>query len=57
LAAALVQAGWDVRGMVRDRARAGARELEEGGLELHEGDVLRPESLRGAGHESTSRTT
>jgi uncharacterized protein YbjT (DUF2867 family) len=25
-------------------------ELEEGGLELHEGDVLRPESLRGAGH-------
>jgi uncharacterized protein YbjT (DUF2867 family) len=50
LASALVQAGWDVRGMVRDRARSGARELEEGGLELHEGDVLRPDSLRGAGH-------
>jgi uncharacterized protein YbjT (DUF2867 family) len=50
LAAALVQAGWDVRGMVRDRAGSRPRELEEGGLELHEGDVLRPESLRGAGH-------
>jgi uncharacterized protein YbjT (DUF2867 family) len=50
LAEALVQAGWDVRGMVRDRAGSRARELEEGGLELHEGDVLRPESLRGAGH-------
>jgi uncharacterized protein YbjT (DUF2867 family) len=36
--------------MVRDRAGSSARELEEGGLELHEGDVLRPESLRGAGH-------
>jgi uncharacterized protein YbjT (DUF2867 family) len=50
LASALVQAGWNVRGMVRDRAGSRARELEEGGLELHEGDVLRPESLRGAGH-------
>jgi uncharacterized protein YbjT (DUF2867 family) len=50
LASALVQAGWDVRGMVRDRARSGARELEESGVELHEGDVLRPDSLRGAGH-------
>jgi uncharacterized protein YbjT (DUF2867 family) len=50
LASALVQAGWDVRGMMRDRAGSRARQLEEGGLELHEGDVLRPESLRGAGH-------
>src|SRR3954463_2807546 len=50
LASALVQAGWNVRGMVRDRAGSRARELEEGGLELHEGDGLRPESLRGAGH-------
>jgi len=50
LASALVQAGWDVRGMVRDRAGSRARQLEEGGLELHEGDVLRPASLRGAGH-------
>src|SRR3954453_21091113 len=50
LASALVQAGWNVRGMVRDRAGSRARELEEGGLELHEGDVLRPEGLPGAGH-------
>jgi uncharacterized protein YbjT (DUF2867 family) len=49
LASALAQAGWDVRGMVRDRAGSRARELDEGGLELHEGDVLRPETLRGAG--------
>jgi uncharacterized protein YbjT (DUF2867 family) len=49
LASALVQAGWDVRGMVRDRAGSRARELEEGGVALHEADVLRPESLRGAG--------
>src|SRR3954471_14805370 len=49
LAAALAQGGWDVRGMVRDRASSRARELEEGGLALHEGDVLRPASLRGAG--------
>ncbi len=44
LAAALTDAGWDVRGLVRDRSRA--RDLE---FDLHEGDVLRPETLRGAG--------
>src|SRR3954453_12061243 len=49
LAAALAQAGWDARGMVRDRASARARELEPGGLALHEGAVLLPASLRGAG--------
>jgi uncharacterized protein YbjT (DUF2867 family) len=49
LTAALTQAGWDVRAMVRDRAGSRARELERDGLELHEGDVLRPESLHGAG--------
>jgi uncharacterized protein YbjT (DUF2867 family) len=49
LAAALAQDGWAVRAMVRDRGRPAARSLERGGLELHEGDVLRPESLRGAG--------
>lgn len=49
LASELAQAGWDVRAMVRDRAGARARELEGSGLQLHEGDVLRPESLRGAG--------
>ena len=35
--------------MVRDRAGSGARQLERTGVALHEGDVLRPESLRGAG--------
>jgi uncharacterized protein YbjT (DUF2867 family) len=49
LASELSQAGWDVRAMVRDRTRPGARELERDGFELHEGDVLRPESLQGAG--------
>jgi uncharacterized protein YbjT (DUF2867 family) len=34
---------------VRDRSRPRARELEERGFGLHEGDVLRAESLRGAG--------
>ncbi|MBA2637337.1 MAG: NmrA family NAD(P)-binding protein [Solirubrobacterales bacterium] len=45
----LAQAGWEVRCMVRDRAGSRARELERRGFALHEGDVLRPESLRGAG--------
>ncbi len=44
LASALTDAGWEVRGLVRDRSRA--RGLD---YELHEGDVLRPETLRGAG--------
>jgi len=44
LAAALTDAGTEVRGLVRDRSRA--RDLD---YELHEGDVLRPETLRGAG--------
>jgi uncharacterized protein YbjT (DUF2867 family) len=44
LAGALTDAGWEVRGLVRDRSRA--RGLD---YELHEGDVLRPETLRGAG--------
>jgi len=35
--------------MVRDRAASRARELERSGFALHEGDVLRPESLHGAG--------
>jgi uncharacterized protein YbjT (DUF2867 family) len=47
LSAALAEAGWDVRCLVRDRTRAVA--LEERGFELHEGDVLRPETLTGAG--------
>lgn len=49
LAKALTQAGWDVRAMVRDSSSARARELERDGLALHQGDVLRPDSLRGAG--------
>jgi uncharacterized protein YbjT (DUF2867 family) len=47
LAAALHRAGHDVRCLVRDAGRAG--DLHERGFELHEGDVLRPETLRGAG--------
>jgi len=47
LAAALTDRGMDVRCLVRDRQRAA--ELEAGGHELHEGDVLDAESLRGAG--------
>lgn len=49
LALALAHAGWEVHCMVRDRASPPARELERTGFTLHEGDVLRPESLRGAG--------
>jgi uncharacterized protein YbjT (DUF2867 family) len=49
LVSALGEAGWEVRGMVRDRAGARARRLERTGVALHEGDVLRSESLRGAG--------
>jgi uncharacterized protein YbjT (DUF2867 family) len=46
LASALAEAGWSVRCLVRDRSRAG--ELERRGFEVHEGDVLRPETLEGA---------
>jgi uncharacterized protein YbjT (DUF2867 family) len=49
LVSALAQAGWEVRGMVRDRAGSRARRLERTGVALHEGNVLRSESLRGAG--------
>jgi uncharacterized protein YbjT (DUF2867 family) len=45
LAGLLTERGYDVRGLVRDRGRA--RDL--GDLELHEGDVLDADSLRGAG--------
>ena len=51
LAPALAEAGWEVRCLVRDRAGSRARELERRGLSLHEGDVMRPESLRGAGRD------
>jgi uncharacterized protein YbjT (DUF2867 family) len=49
LAATLADAGWTVRCMVRDRSRAG--ELERRGFEVHEGDVLRPETLEGAARD------
>jgi len=49
LARALADEGWQVRGLVRDRSRASR--LEDRGLELHEGDVLEAESLRGAGED------
>lgn len=39
--------GVEVRCLVRDRERA--RHLAEAGHELHEGDVTRPDTLRGAG--------
>jgi uncharacterized protein YbjT (DUF2867 family) len=47
LAHALTREGEEVRALVRDRSRA--RSLEQGGIELHEGDVTRADSLRGAG--------
>jgi uncharacterized protein YbjT (DUF2867 family) len=47
LASALADQGWRVRGLIRDRRRA--RSLADRGLELHEGDVLDADSLRGVG--------
>ena len=49
LARLLADAGWTVRCLVRDRSRA--RHLERRGFELHEGDVLRPETLERAGRD------
>ncbi len=49
LARKLQQDGWEVRALVRDRSNARAQELERSGVTLHEGDVLLPETLRGAG--------
>jgi uncharacterized protein YbjT (DUF2867 family) len=49
LAHALADRGHEVRCMVRDRGRAS--ELEEAGFELHEGDVLKSDSLKGAGRD------
>lgn len=47
LADALAGVGWTVRCLVRNPSRAA--HLERRGFEMHEGDVLREESLRGAG--------
>jgi uncharacterized protein YbjT (DUF2867 family) len=48
LARSLGDRGHHVRCLVRDRGRAA--DLHAAGFELHEGDVLDPSSLRGAGH-------
>jgi uncharacterized protein YbjT (DUF2867 family) len=47
LARALADDGIEVRALVRDRRRA--QSLAEAGIELHEGDVTRADSLAGAG--------
>lgn len=47
LVEALSERGTEVRCLVRDAGRA--RHLADAGHELHEGDVLRPETLAGAG--------
>ena len=47
LAGTLAADGIEVRCLARDRDRA--RHLAAAGCELHEGDVTRPETLRGAG--------
>jgi uncharacterized protein YbjT (DUF2867 family) len=51
LAHALRERGERVRCLVRDRGRAA--DLERAGCELHEGDVLDRDSLRGAGEDMT----
>ena len=49
LVEALAERGTEVRCLVRDRSRA--EQLERAGHELHEGDVLDRDSLRGAGQD------
>lgn len=49
LAATLAGSGWEVRCLVRDRSGARAHALQREGFDLHEGDVLRPDTLQGAG--------
>ncbi len=51
LAANLAGSGRAVRCLVRNRATPAAVALWQQGCELHEGDVLRPETLRGAGRD------
>src|SRR3954465_6547754 len=48
-AAALADAGAEVRCLVRDRGRAA--HLADAGFELHQGDVIRPDTLDGAGRD------
>jgi uncharacterized protein YbjT (DUF2867 family) len=49
LISSLADRDWEVRCLVRDRARA--PELAERGFELHDADVLDLEALRGAGRD------
>jgi len=49
LARKLLDEGYDVRCLVRDEGRA--QDLADAGAELHEGDVMKAESLKGAGEE------
>lgn len=49
LAVALADSGWDVRCLVRNRARA--QSLDDRGVDLHEADVLDPDALTGAGRD------
>ena len=49
LAKRLAARGLEVRCLVRDTHDERSRELERRGLDLHHGDVLRPETLRGVG--------
>jgi uncharacterized protein YbjT (DUF2867 family) len=49
LALALARSGREVRCLVRNASSPAALALREQGLELREGDVLRPDTLRGVG--------
>jgi uncharacterized protein YbjT (DUF2867 family) len=51
LVEALASDGIDVRCMVRDASSDRAQALADAGHELHEGDVLDPDSLRGIGRD------
>jgi uncharacterized protein YbjT (DUF2867 family) len=50
LATRLAADGHDVRCLVRRAAGAPAQALKHAGCELHVGDALQPDTLRGAGH-------
>ncbi|MBV9334781.1 MAG: NmrA family NAD(P)-binding protein [Solirubrobacterales bacterium] len=49
LAGRLAAHGYEVRCLVRSAAGARAQALDRAGFDVHVGDVLRPETLRGAG--------
>ena len=51
LARELVRRGFEVRALVRDASSKPAAALAELGIELHQGDVLKPDTLQGAGHD------